>query len=216
MPRQGVMPTVVPQLKTITLGGAVAGVGIESSSHRHGLVHDGMLELDVLLGDGAWSPARRRTSIAISSSASRIPTARSATRCACGRKPIPVKTFVHLRHVPFHLLRELQKVLDAKSEDFRRRHRVRPGRCSSRSGASSIGAVHQRLTSSRRSTTARSQSATRTTSPSPTTSGAGTPTGSGARRTSSRRTRSSQILYGRERLGSGRTQRSCAGTAASA
>src|SRR5262245_21740731 len=37
---RGVMPAVVPQLKTITLGGAVAGVGIESSSHRYGLVHD--------------------------------------------------------------------------------------------------------------------------------------------------------------------------------
>ncbi|MFN2646883.1 MAG: FAD-binding protein, partial [Burkholderiales bacterium] len=50
--RHGVMPAVVPQLKTITLGGAVAGVGIESSSHRCGLVHDTMLELDVLIGDG--------------------------------------------------------------------------------------------------------------------------------------------------------------------
>jgi FAD/FMN-containing dehydrogenase len=50
---KGVMPAVVPQLKTITLGGAVAGVGIESSSHRHGLVHDTMLELEVLLGDGS-------------------------------------------------------------------------------------------------------------------------------------------------------------------
>src|SRR4030095_7105311 len=50
--QHGVMPAVVPQLKTITLGGAVAGVGIESSSHRQGLVHDTMLELDVLLGDG--------------------------------------------------------------------------------------------------------------------------------------------------------------------
>jgi len=48
----GVMPAVVPQLKTITLGGAVAGVGIESSSHRYGLVHDTMLELEVLLGEG--------------------------------------------------------------------------------------------------------------------------------------------------------------------
>src|SRR3954468_3985521 len=48
----GVMPAVVPQLKTITLGGALAGVGIESSSHRHGLVHDGVLEIEVLLGDG--------------------------------------------------------------------------------------------------------------------------------------------------------------------
>ena len=30
----GVMPAVVPELKSITLGGAVAGVGIESSSVR--------------------------------------------------------------------------------------------------------------------------------------------------------------------------------------
>jgi len=44
----GVMPAVVPQLKTITLGGAVAGVGIESSSHRHGLVHEAVEELEVL------------------------------------------------------------------------------------------------------------------------------------------------------------------------
>ena len=48
----GVMPAVVPQLKTITLGGALAGVGIESSSHRQGLVHDTVEEIDVLLGDG--------------------------------------------------------------------------------------------------------------------------------------------------------------------
>ena len=44
--REGVMPAVVPQLKTITLGGAVAGVGIESSSHRHGLVHETVEEID--------------------------------------------------------------------------------------------------------------------------------------------------------------------------
>jgi FAD/FMN-containing dehydrogenase len=48
----GVMPAVVPQLKTITLGGAAAGVGIEASSFRHGLVHESLLEMDVLTGDG--------------------------------------------------------------------------------------------------------------------------------------------------------------------
>src|SRR5262249_50088951 len=48
----GVMPAVVPQLKTITLGGAVAGVGIEASSHRYGLVHETIDELEVLTGDG--------------------------------------------------------------------------------------------------------------------------------------------------------------------
>jgi FAD/FMN-containing dehydrogenase len=49
---QGTMPAVVPQLKSITLGGAVAGVGIEASSFRQGLVHDTVRALDVLTADG--------------------------------------------------------------------------------------------------------------------------------------------------------------------
>jgi FAD/FMN-containing dehydrogenase len=49
---QGVMPAVVPQLKTITAGGAVAGVGIEATSFRQGLVHDTLIEADVLLPGG--------------------------------------------------------------------------------------------------------------------------------------------------------------------
>src|SRR5262245_7732157 len=48
----GVMPAVVPQLKTITVGGAAAGVGIEATSFRQGLVHDTLLEIDVLLPHG--------------------------------------------------------------------------------------------------------------------------------------------------------------------
>lgn len=49
----GVMPAVVPQLRTITVGGAAAGVGIEATSFRHGLVHETLLSLDVLLADGS-------------------------------------------------------------------------------------------------------------------------------------------------------------------
>ncbi len=48
----GLMPTVVPQLRTITLGGAVTGLGIESTSFRHGLPHEAVLEMDVLTGAG--------------------------------------------------------------------------------------------------------------------------------------------------------------------
>ncbi|HEX7271724.1 MAG TPA: FAD-binding oxidoreductase [Casimicrobiaceae bacterium] len=48
----GTMPAVVPQLKSITLGGAVAGVGIEATSFRQGLVHDAVVALEVLTGDG--------------------------------------------------------------------------------------------------------------------------------------------------------------------
>ena len=50
--RQGLMPAVVPQLKSITIGGAVGGIGIESSSFRYGLPHETVLEMDVLLGSG--------------------------------------------------------------------------------------------------------------------------------------------------------------------
>ncbi|MGE5168871.1 MAG: FAD-binding oxidoreductase [Rudaea sp.] len=49
---RGTMPAVVPQLKSITLGGAVAGVGIEATSFRHGLVHDAIVAMDILTGDG--------------------------------------------------------------------------------------------------------------------------------------------------------------------
>ncbi len=52
------MPLVVPQLKTITLGGAVAGLGIESSSFRNGLPHESVRELEVLTGDGRVVVAR--------------------------------------------------------------------------------------------------------------------------------------------------------------
>ncbi|MGI5164171.1 FAD-binding oxidoreductase [Spirillospora sp. CA-253888] len=55
----GLMPTVVPQLKTITLGGAVTGLGIESSSFHLGLPHESVLELEVLTGDGQVVTATR-------------------------------------------------------------------------------------------------------------------------------------------------------------
>jgi FAD/FMN-containing dehydrogenase len=48
----GLLPLVVPQLKTITVGGAVSGLGIESSSWKYGLVHEGVKSMEVLLPDG--------------------------------------------------------------------------------------------------------------------------------------------------------------------
>jgi FAD/FMN-containing dehydrogenase len=51
LPR-GYIPLVVPQLRSITLGGAVTGLGIESTSFRNGLPHESVLEMDVLTGSG--------------------------------------------------------------------------------------------------------------------------------------------------------------------
>jgi len=48
----GLMPYVVPELKTITIGGAVAGCSIESQSFRYGGFHDSCLEYEAVTGTG--------------------------------------------------------------------------------------------------------------------------------------------------------------------
>ena len=48
----GLAPLVVPQLKTITVGGAATGGGIESTAFRSGLSYDAIVEMDMLTGAG--------------------------------------------------------------------------------------------------------------------------------------------------------------------
>jgi FAD/FMN-containing dehydrogenase len=119
---RGVMPAVVPQLKTITLGGAVAGVGIESSSHREGLVHDTVLELEVLLGDGRVVSATRDNEHAalFFGFPNSYGTLGYALRVKA--KVIPVKPYVRLEHLAFRDFRTyfgaLNEVLRAGEADF--------------------------------------------------------------------------------------------------
>jgi FAD/FMN-containing dehydrogenase len=118
----GVMPAVVPQLKTITLGGAVAGVGIESSSHRQGLVHDSVLEIDVLLGDGRIVTATRDNEHAalFLGFPNSYGTLGYALRVKA--RTIPVKPYVHLTHLRFSqgttYFENLEKHLRASAADF--------------------------------------------------------------------------------------------------
>ena len=48
----GLVPIVVPELKTITVGGAVSGFSLESMSFRYGGFHDTCLEYEVITTDG--------------------------------------------------------------------------------------------------------------------------------------------------------------------
>src|SRR5687767_351118 len=50
--KHGLVPIVVPELKTITIGGAVAGCSIESMSFVHGGFHDTCLEYEVITATG--------------------------------------------------------------------------------------------------------------------------------------------------------------------
>jgi len=118
----GVMPAVVPQLKTITLGGAVAGVGIESSSHRCGLVHDTMLELDVLLGDGrvVSCTASNEHADLFFGFPNSYGTLGYALRVKA--RAVPVKRYVRLAHLPFAdgaaFFTALREHLESADADF--------------------------------------------------------------------------------------------------
>ena len=97
----GLMPLVVPQLKTITLGGAVTGLGIESSSFRSGLPHESVLEMDVLTGAGevvTASPTNEHRDLFYG-----FPNSYGSLGYALRLKIelAPVQQFVHLRHVRF-------------------------------------------------------------------------------------------------------------------
>jgi FAD/FMN-containing dehydrogenase len=48
----GLLPTVVPELEGITVGGAVAGCSVEAMSYRYGGFHDSCLEYEVITGEG--------------------------------------------------------------------------------------------------------------------------------------------------------------------
>ena len=48
----GLMPKLVPELKTITVGGAISGCSVESMSYKYGGFHDSCLEYEVITGQG--------------------------------------------------------------------------------------------------------------------------------------------------------------------
>lgn len=96
----GLMPLVVPQLKTITLGGAVAGLGIESTSFRSGLPHESVLAMDILTGDGELRTASRDSEPDLFAA---LPNSYGSLGYAV-RLTIelePVQPYVGLRHVRF-------------------------------------------------------------------------------------------------------------------
>jgi FAD/FMN-containing dehydrogenase len=118
----GVMPAVVPQLKTITAGGAVAGVGIEASSFRHGLVHDTLIEADVLLASGEVVTCRadnahRALFFALPNSYGTL-----GYLLRLRLKTLPVQPFVAVEHQHFRaadlFLAALQVACDDPTADF--------------------------------------------------------------------------------------------------
>ena len=153
--RHQLMPLVVPQLKTITLGGAVTGLGIESTALRSGMPHESVTEMEILTGDGRVIRATDDNEHAdlfrgFPNSYGTLGYSLSLTI-----ELEPVQPFVHIRHFPFGTRGSLHGrdqpdrrggQLPRPPGGFRRRHRVRTRRAlPHRRGVQRRGAVAQRL-----------------------------------------------------------------------
>ncbi len=108
----GLIPFVVPQLRTITLGGAVTGLGIESTSFRNGLPHESVLELDVLTGTGevvTATPDNEHADL-FETFPNSYGSLGYATRLRIDLEP--VRSRATLRHLRFHDARSLAEAVD--------------------------------------------------------------------------------------------------------
>jgi FAD/FMN-containing dehydrogenase len=118
----GLLPAVVPQLKSITIGGACAGLGIESSSFRYGLAHETVEELEVLLADGdtvICTPTNAHSDLFFGLPNS-FGTLGYALRVKA--KAVRAKRFVELTHTryddPITFFRELESCCGRPDVDF--------------------------------------------------------------------------------------------------
>ncbi|MBI5486036.1 MAG: FAD-binding oxidoreductase [Deltaproteobacteria bacterium] len=94
----GFVPIVVPELKTITIGGAVAGCSIESMSYVHGGFHDTCLEYEIITAKGevlTCTPENEH-SLVFQMMHGSFGTVGILSRLVF--RLVPAKPFVHLRH----------------------------------------------------------------------------------------------------------------------
>jgi FAD/FMN-containing dehydrogenase len=108
----GLIPLVVPELKTITIGGAIAGMAIESSSFRYGLVHESITEMEILTGTGevvVCTPTNEHKDLffGLPNSYGTLGYVLKATIKA-RRAP----NYIYLRHIPFTSPEDCFKAVD--------------------------------------------------------------------------------------------------------
>jgi FAD/FMN-containing dehydrogenase len=119
----GFIPYVVPQLRTITLGGAVSGLGIESTSFRSGLPHESVLEMDIFTGAGEVVTARPGPDGEHSDLFDTFPNSYGslgyATRLRIRLEKVP--SYVNLRHVRFDdaglLSKTISQIMETREYD---------------------------------------------------------------------------------------------------
>jgi FAD/FMN-containing dehydrogenase len=114
----GLIPYVVPQLRTITLGGAVSGLGIESTSFRNGLPHESVVEMDIFTGAGEVVTTRPGDDL-FETFPNSYGSLGYATRLRIRLEQVPA--YVSLRHVRFDdaglLGKTITEIVDTREHD---------------------------------------------------------------------------------------------------
>lgn len=106
----GLLPLVVPELRNITIGGAISGLGVESSSFKNGLVHESVIECDVLTGSGRIiTCSKNKNPDLFFTLPNSLGTVGYILKCKI--KLRPVKKFVHLEFLRFDKVEEYFKQL---------------------------------------------------------------------------------------------------------
>ncbi len=120
--KEGYIPQVVPELRSLTVGGVSTGIGVESTSFRHGLVHETLEELEILTGSGeivVATPRNKHKDLFFGFPNS-YATFGYILRAKIGI--MPAKPFVRLEYLKFKNLDEYFKVMETycndKSVDF--------------------------------------------------------------------------------------------------
>jgi hypothetical protein len=113
---KNLLPAVVPELKTITVGGAICGIGIESSGFRHGFVHDTLIEADVMLASGEIvTCSRDQNTELFLALANSYGTLGYVLRARL--ELMPAKPYVELRSTQFSTIEDYLDAMSAATKD---------------------------------------------------------------------------------------------------
>jgi FAD/FMN-containing dehydrogenase len=104
------IPPIVPELKTITLGGAIAGCSVESMSFRYGGFHNCCLEYELVTGTGetlVCSPAQHADVFNMLPNSFGTLGVLTSIRF----KLIPAKAYIHITYIKYASFKELMQAI---------------------------------------------------------------------------------------------------------
>ena len=117
----GLLPLIVPDFKSITVGGSISGLGIESSSFKYGLVPSMMLEYEVLTGEGEIVTASPRENTELFYG---LPNSFGSLGYVLSAKVklTPVKPYLYVTNTSYsssdEFVTEIQEAIEDSSTDF--------------------------------------------------------------------------------------------------